>query len=92
MLCKIRYYVDITIVSSLYVLVYPFLIYRIIAWANTYSTTLQSLFILQKKGIRLKTFLMSTQILYLKKFNIIKLYDLVSHHILRYKIEWCPGH
>ena len=56
MLCKIRYYVDITIVSSLYyVLVYPFLTYKIIAWANTYSTTLQSLFILQKKGIRLKT-------------------------------------
>jgi len=56
-LCKIRYYVDITVVSSLYyALVYPFLIYGIIAWANTYSTTLQSLFILQKKGIRLKTF------------------------------------
>ena len=42
--------------SLYYALVYPFLIYGIIAWGNTYPTTLQPLFILQKKAIRFMTF------------------------------------
>ena len=50
-LSKIRYYVDINVLSNLYyALTYPFLIYEIIARGNTYSTTLQPLFILQKKS------------------------------------------
>ena len=45
MLSKIRYYVDINVLSNLYhALIYPFLIYGKIAWGNTYSTTLQPLF------------------------------------------------
>ena len=83
-LSKIRYYVDITNVSSLYyALVYPFLIYGIIAWGNTYSTTLRPIFILQKKAIRLMTFSIfdeHTSPLF-KKLNIIKLYDLLSYHM-----------
>ena len=45
MLSKIRYNVDINVLSNLYhALIYPFLIYGKIAWGNTYSTTLQPLF------------------------------------------------
>ena len=41
-LSKIRYYGNINVLSNLYyALIYPFLIYGIIAWGNTYSTTLQ---------------------------------------------------
>ena len=73
-LSKIRYYVDIAIVSSLYYpLVYPFLIDGIIAWGKTYSTTLQPLFILQKKYI----FDEHTSPLFKK------LHDLVSYLILQ---------
>ena len=40
-LSKIRYYVDTAILINLYyALIYPFLIYGIIAWGNTYPTTL----------------------------------------------------
>ena len=66
-----------------YTLIYPFLIYGIIAWGNTYLTTLQPLFILQKKTIRLMTFKSfhehSSPIF--RKLNIIKLDDLMSYHI-----------
>ena len=83
-LSKIRYYVDINVLSNLYyALIYPFLIYEIIAWGNTYSTTLQPFFILQKKAIRLMTFTSfhenSSPIF--RKLNIIKLDDLMSYHI-----------
>ena len=83
-LSKIRYYVDINVLSNLYyALIYPFLIYRKIAWGNTYSTTLQPLFILQKRAIHLMTLTSfhehSSPIL--RKLNIIKLDDLISSHI-----------
>ena len=50
-LSKLRYYVDLDILLSLYyALIYPFLTYGIIIWGNTYKTTLQPNFILQKKS------------------------------------------
>ena len=50
-----------------YALIYPFLIYGIIAWGNTYSTTLK-LYILEKKAPHDIIFqnLMSTQVPYSK--------------------------
>ena len=83
-LSKIRYYVDINVLSYLYyALIYPFLIYGIIAWGNTYSTTLQPLFILQKRAIRFMTFTIFYEHLspIFRKLNIIKLDDLISYHI-----------
>ena len=57
--------------------------YGIIAWGNTYSTTLQPLLILQKRAIRLMTFTSfhepSSPIF--RTLNIIKLDDLISYHI-----------
>ena len=80
-LSKIRYYVDTAILISLYyALIYPFLIYGIIAWGNTYPTTLQPLYVSQKKVMRIITFSKfdehSSPII--KSLNIIKLFDLVT--------------
>ena len=63
--------------------VYPFLTYCIIAWGNTYQTSLQSLFVLQKKAIRIITFssfFEHTSLLF-KDLNVIKLFDEVTVHI-----------
>ena len=55
-LSKIRHYITIDILKSLYyALIYPFLIYGLIAWGNTYNTTLQPIYILQK-AVRVITF------------------------------------
>jgi hypothetical protein len=54
---KLQYYVNKSILLNIYyALVHPFLIYGILAWGNTYPTTLKPLKILQKKAIRLMTF------------------------------------
>ena len=56
-LSKLRYFLSTkTLLSLYYALVVPFLSYCIIAWGNTYQTTLQPLFILQKKALRIITF------------------------------------
>ena len=56
-LSKLRYYVNINVLTKLYyALIYPFLIYGILIWGNTYPTTIQPLFVLQKKTMRIITF------------------------------------
>ena len=56
-LSKIRYYVNINILVKLYyALIYPFLTYGILAWGNTYPTTLQPICTIQKKALRIMTF------------------------------------
>ena len=55
-LSKLRHYVDLSILLKLYyALIYPFLIYGIIIWGNTYESTLKPIFILQKKALRIIT-------------------------------------
>ena len=83
-LSKLRYYVDLSILIKLYyALIYPFLIYGIITWGNTYPTTIQPLSVLQKKAVRIMTFSKfdehSSPLF--KKLNIIKLSDLIKYHI-----------
>ena len=83
-LSKLRYYVDLSILIKLYyALIYPFLIYGIITWGNTYPTTIQPLSLLQKKAVRIMTFSKfdehSSPLF--KKLNIIKLSDLIKYHI-----------
>ena len=62
------------------VLFYPFLTYGLISWGNTYSSTNQPLFILQKRTIRIMTFSKfhehSSPIF--KRLNIVKLPDVVT--------------
>jgi hypothetical protein len=74
-LSKLRYYVDLHILIKLYyALIYPILIYGIISWGNTYNTTLQPLFILQKKAIRIMIFSNFDE----HSSPLFKLYDLVT--------------
>ena len=63
-------------------MIYPFLIYGIIIWGNTYFSTLQPLLILQKKATRSITFSQfdahSTPLF--KYIRILKFSDLVNFH------------
>ena len=83
-LSKLRYYLNSkTLLDLYYALVYPFLTYCLIAWGNTYQTSLQPLFVLQKKAIRIITFSSfseHTSPLF-KDLNVIKLFDEVTFHI-----------
>ncbi len=56
-LSKIRYFADInTLIKLYYALIYPFITYGIIAWGSTYPTSLNFLYVLQKKAVRIITF------------------------------------
>jgi len=56
-LSKIRYFTNLNILINLYyTLIYPFLIYGIIAWGSSYPTSQKPLHILQKKAMRIITF------------------------------------
>ena len=81
---KLRYYVNTkTLVNVYNGLIHPFLIYGILAWGNTYPTTLKPLIILQKKATCVMTFpkfdAHSSPLF--KEHKIIKFLDLVSLHI-----------
>ena len=57
LLCRIRFYVNQTHLKMLYnSLIYPYLHYGNIVWANNYPTRLDTLFKLQKKVLRIITF------------------------------------
>ena len=83
-LCKLRYFVGLYILLSLYyALIYPFLTYGVIIWGNTYKTTLQPIFILQNKAIRIITssrFDEHSSPLF-KSLEIIKFLDLVTFYL-----------
>ena len=71
------------LVKLYYALIYLFLTYGLISWGNTYSSTTQPLFILQKRAMRMMTFSKfrehSSPIF--KRLNIVKLPDLVFLNI-----------
>ena len=94
-LSKLRYYVNLDILVNLYyALVYPFLTYGLISWGNTYSSTIQPLFILQKRAIRIMTFSKfhehSSPIF--KRLNIVKLPDLVTLSIAVFMYKFYNRH
>ena len=83
-LSKLRYYVNISVLTNLYyALIYPFFIYGITAWGNTYPTTLKPVCTLQKKAMHIMTFSRFDEHSgpLFKSLNIIKLSDLVTFHI-----------
>ena len=56
-LSKMRYLVTLDVLINLYyTLIYPFLFYGLVVWGNTYPTNIKTLFILQKRTIRIITF------------------------------------
>ena len=83
-LSKIRYHVNLDVLTNLYyALIYPFLVYGIVIWGNTYPTNIQPLFILQKRFVRIITFSKfddhSSPLF--KQTNILKLTDLITFHV-----------
>ena len=56
-LSKLRHYVNLKTLANLYYsFIYPFLIYGITAWWNTYKSTLTPIINLQKRVLRIITF------------------------------------
>ena len=80
---KIRHYVSKCILTQLYYsLIYPFLTYGVIIWANTYASNLKPIITLQKKAIRIMTFSKyddHTSPLF-KNLNILKFSDIIYYH------------
>ena len=90
-LSKLRHYIDLSILLKLYyALIYPFLIYGIIIWGNTYESTLKPIFILQKKALRTITFSQydSPSSPLFKSLQVIKFYDLVTFHIATFMYKF----
>ena len=78
---RLRHTVTRSILLNLYYsLIYPYLTYGLVAWGNTYDTTLRPLINLQKKTVRLITFSdfrAHTNPLF-HDLNILKIKDLVK--------------
>ena len=77
---KLRYFVNTnTLVSLYYALIYPFFIYSLIAWGNTYESNVRPLFILQEHAIRIITFSSFTEHTspIFKSLKIVKFFDIV---------------
>ena len=82
-ICKARHYINQeTLVNLYYCLIYPYLVYGIVVWGHTYESTIDPLYIAQKKVLRLMTFSTfdahSNPIF--QKLTIIKFPDLVYLH------------
>ncbi len=81
-LSKLSHFASSQLLNNLYYsLIYPFFLYGITTWGNTYSSTIRPLFILQKKTIRIITkskYDDHTDPLF-KTMNILKLEDLVFY-------------
>jgi hypothetical protein len=80
-LSKVRYLVNTNILVKLYyAIIYPFFLYALIIWGNTYPTTLKPLVVLQKKAICIITFSPfdehSSPIF--KRLRLTKLSDLIT--------------
>ena len=73
-----------------YALTYPFLIYGIIIWGNTYESILKPIFILQKKALGTITFSQydSPSSPLFKSLQVIKFYDLVTFHIATFMYKF----
>ena len=90
-LAKMRHYANINVLTKLYyAIIYPFLIYGLLAWGSTYPTTLKSIVILQKKAVRIITSSKHdahTSVLF-HQLSILKLSDLVSMHTALFMFDF----
>ena len=91
---KIRHFVSSDILKNLYYsLVYPFLIYGLVTWGNTHSSSLNPLLLLQKRVARLMTF--SSYYEYMNppfvKLEILKIHELVFYHNALFMYEFHAG-
>ena len=88
-----RHYANINVLTKLYyAIIYPFLIYGLLAWGSTYPNTLKSIVILQKRTVRIITSSSSkhdahTSVLF-HQLSILKLSDLVSMHTALFMFDF----
>ena len=79
-LCKFRHFVPMGILICLYCSIFfPFLMYGVIVWGNTYQSNLHPIVVLQKKAILIITFSTFREHTYplFKKLNLLKFHDIV---------------
>ena len=91
---RLRHTVTKRILLNLYYsLIHPYLTYGLVAWGNTYNTTLQPLLNLQKKVIRLMTFSQfrehSDPLFY--ELNILKINDLIKFQTANFMYDYHHG-
>ena len=91
LISKLRYYVNSGILNNLYyTLIYPFLMYGLRAWGTTYQTTIQPLYLLQKKVVRIITFSKfdehSSPLF--KQLSFVKIFDLVTFKISTFTYKY----
>ena len=69
---------------------YPFLTYGLIAWGNTYATTLKPVVVLQKKAVRIITFCNrdAHSCPPFSQLGLIKLMDLVTIHTALFMFQY----
>ena len=92
-ICKLRNFVNSHILKNLYYsLIYPYLIYGIVAWGNTYTSSTNPLFLLQKKLIitTFSDYLDHTNSIFLA-LNILKFQDLVFYHNALFMYDFHSG-
>ena len=93
-ICKLRNFVNSHILKNLYYsLIYPYLIYGIVAWGNTYTSSTNPLFLLQKKLVRIITFsdyLDHTNSIFLA-LKILKFQDLAFYHNALFMYDFQSG-
>ena len=94
MLSKLRHFVTRSILVSLYYsLIYPYFIYGIVVWGNTYHHTTNPLYILQKKAIRIMTFSdfkEHTNPIFID-LKILKFHDLVQFQTAIFMLDFRYG-
>ena len=74
-----------------YSLVYPFLTYGLIAWGNIYATTFKPVVVLQKRAVRMITFLIMRDAHSSPLFSqlgLIKLMDLVTIYTALFMFQY----
>ena len=82
-----------TFVNLHYSLIYPFFTYGIIAWENTYHYTINPLFVLQKKAIRILTFSdynEHTNPIFIK-LKILRFHDVIYFHNAIFLYDYHSG-
>jgi len=94
LLSKTRYFVNSAILLQLYYsLVYPYIIYGIVVWGHTYDSTLNPIFILQKKLVRIMTFshynAHTNQLFY--NLKILKLPDITFLQTALFMFDYYSG-
>ncbi len=81
-LLRLHSFVNIKLLIQIYYsIIYPFLIYGVIVWGNTYKSNVLPLTILQKKAIRIITFSppRTHTSPFFKELNLLKFPDIVHY-------------